>query len=83
MKTAGVGGGGGARALKAEETGTGWLAVLSVPATRLYCPSMGRQDRPRTIACPETHLPGQTKASRPTEVWPCSASKLSFLSASP
>lgn len=58
MKTAGVGGGGGARALKAEETGTGWLAVLSVPATRLYCPSMGRQDRPRTIACPETHLPG-------------------------
>ena len=31
-------GGGRERALKAEETGTGWPALLSVPVTRLYCP---------------------------------------------
>lgn len=57
MKTAGAGGW-RERALKAEEMGTGWPDVLSVPATRLYCPSTGRQDRARTTACPETHLPG-------------------------
>ena len=60
-------GGGGERALKAEETGTGWPAVLSVPATRLYCPSTGRQDpgqQPALRLIFQALLPGANKGKQ-------------------
>ena len=57
MKTAGVGGG-RARALTAEEAGTGWPALLSVPATRLYCPSTDdRTDLGQRPACDSSSRP--------------------------